>query len=78
MARRIDREIPRKLINTAYEVSVKKNSAGEIITSAKTELEVDGETITINNPACWWTVGFSKIEGDWTWENMDKHIKDNT
>ena len=40
--------------------------------------EVGGETFTVNNPACWWTVGFSKIEGDWTWENMDKHIKDNT
>ena len=40
--------------------------------------EVDEETITIKNSACWWTVGFSEIEGDWTWENMDKYIKDNT
>ncbi len=45
LARRIVGEIPRYLIIKAYDVSVKKNSSGEIISSAKAELEVDGETI---------------------------------
>ncbi len=45
LARRIVGEIPRYLIIKAYDVSVKKNSLGEIISSAKAELEVDGETI---------------------------------
>tara|TARA_Y100001934_G_scaffold234161_1_gene284035 strand:+ start:792 stop:1148 length:357 start_codon:yes stop_codon:yes gene_type:complete len=40
--------------------------------------EVNGETFTTNHPAQWWTVSFSELEGDWTWENMDKSIKDNT
>lgn len=38
--------------------------------------EIDGETTTVNNPAGWSTVAFIDIEGDWTWENMDKHILD--
>ena len=45
LARRRVGEIPRYLIIKAYDVSVKKNSLGEIISSAKAELEVDGETI---------------------------------
>ena len=45
LARRIVGEIPRYLIIKAYDVSVKKNSSGEIVSSAKAELEVDGETI---------------------------------
>ncbi len=45
LARRIVGEIPRYLIIKAYDVSVKKNSSGEIISSAKAELEVDGEKI---------------------------------
>ena len=39
--------------------------------------EVDGETFNVNNPACWWPVSFFELEGDWTWEKIDKHIKDN-
>ena len=45
LARRIVGEIPRYLIIKAYDVSVRKNFSGEIISSAKAELEVDGETI---------------------------------
>ena len=45
LARRIVGEIPRYLIIKTYDVSVKKNSAGDIISSAKAELEVDGEKI---------------------------------
>ncbi len=45
LARRIVGEIPRYLIIKAYDVSVKKNSLGAIVSSAKAELEVDGETI---------------------------------
>ena len=45
LARRIVGEIPRYLIIKAYDVSVKKNSSGEIVSSAKAELEVDGESI---------------------------------
>lgn len=45
LARRIVGEIPRFLIIKAYDVSVKKNAGGEIVSSAKAELEVDGETI---------------------------------
>jgi len=39
--------------------------------------EVDGETFTANNPASWWSVSFSELEGDWTWEKIHKYIKDN-
>ena len=45
LARRIIGEIPRFILINEYDVSVKKNSSGEIISSAKAELEVDGEKI---------------------------------
>ena len=45
LARRIIGEIPRYISITEYDVSVKKNSLGEIISSAKAQLEVDGEKI---------------------------------
>ena len=45
LARRIIGEIPRYISITEYDVSVKKNSAGEIVSSAKAQLEVDGEKI---------------------------------
>ena len=51
LARRIVGEIPRYLIIKAYDVSVKKNSSGNIISSAKAELEVDGETIVCEGRA---------------------------
>ncbi len=38
--------------------------------------EVEGETFTINNSACWWTVSFFELEGDWTWEKIDQYILD--
>ena len=45
LARRIIGEIPRFILIKEYDVSVKKNSSGEIISSAKAHLEVDGEKI---------------------------------
>ena len=45
LARRIMGEIPRYISITEYDVSVKKDSKGEIISSAKAHLEVDGEKI---------------------------------
>jgi len=45
LARRIVGEIPRYLSINEYDVTVKKNSAGEIVSSAKAELVVDGEKI---------------------------------
>jgi len=45
LARRIVGEIPRYLSINEYDVTVKKNSSGDIISSAKAELEVDGEKI---------------------------------
>ena len=45
LARRIIGEIPRYISITEYDVSVKKDSSGEIISSAKAQLEVDGEKI---------------------------------
>ena len=45
LARRIVGEIPRYISINEYDVSVKKNSLGEIISSAKAKLEVDGEKI---------------------------------
>ena len=45
LARRIMGEIPRYISITEYDVSVTKNSKGEIISSAKAHLEVDGEKI---------------------------------
>ncbi len=45
LARRIIGEIPRFILIKEYDVSVKKSSSGEIISSAKAHLEVDGEKI---------------------------------
>ena len=45
LARRIIGEIPRYISINEYDVSVKKNKSGEIISSAKAKLEVDGEKI---------------------------------
>lgn len=45
LARRIMGEIPRYISINEYDVGVKKNKSGEIISSAKAQLEVDGETI---------------------------------
>ena len=45
LARRIMSKIPRYILIKEYDVSVKKNSSGKIISSAKAHLEVDGEKI---------------------------------
>ncbi len=45
LARRIMGEIPRYISINEYDVSVKKNFNGKIISSAKAHLEVDGEKI---------------------------------
>ena len=45
LARRIIGEIPRYISINEYDVSVKKNSAGKIVSSAKAQLEVDGKKI---------------------------------
>ena len=45
MARRIIGEIPRFISINEYDVSVKKDKSGEIVSSAKAQLEVDGEKI---------------------------------
>jgi len=45
LARRIIGEIPRYISINEYDVSVKKNKLGEIVSSAKAQLEVDGEKI---------------------------------
>ncbi len=45
LARRIIGEIPRFISINEYDVSVKKNKFGEIVSSAKAQLEVDGEKI---------------------------------
>ena len=45
LARRIIAKIPRYISINQYDVSVKKNNKSEIISSAKAELEVDGEKI---------------------------------
>jgi len=45
LARRIIGEIPRYILIQEYDVSVKKNSTGEIISLARAQLEVDGEKI---------------------------------
>jgi len=45
LARRIMGEIPRFILINEYDVSVKKNLEGEIVSSAKAHLEVDGEKI---------------------------------
>ena len=46
LARRIIGEIPRYILIKEYDVSVKKDSSGKIISKAKAQLEVDGEKIT--------------------------------
>ena len=45
LARRINGEIPRFISIKEYDVTVKKNSAGKIVSTAKAHLEVDGEKI---------------------------------
>ena len=45
LARRIIGEIPVYISITEYDVSVKKDSSGNIISSAKAQLKVDGEKI---------------------------------
>ena len=45
LARRIMGKIPRYILINEYDVSVTKNSEGKIISSAKAQLEVDGEKI---------------------------------
>ena len=45
LARRLMGEIPRYILINEYDVSVKKNSAGEITSHARAQLEVDGEKI---------------------------------
>ena len=45
LARRLMGEIPRYISIKEYDVSVKKNSSGEIISSAKAQLEVDKKLI---------------------------------
>ena len=45
LARRIISEIPRYILIKGYDVSVKKDSSGKIISSARAQLEVDGEKI---------------------------------
>ncbi len=45
LARRIMGEIPRYILINEYDVSVKKNASGKIISCAKAQLEVDGEKI---------------------------------
>ena len=45
LARRIISEIPRYILIQEYDVSVKKDSSGKIISSARAQLEVDGEKI---------------------------------
>ena len=45
LARRIIGEIPRYISINEYDVSVKKDSTGKIVSSAKAQLEVDGQKI---------------------------------
>ncbi|MDA9603067.1 citramalate synthase [bacterium] len=45
LARRLMGEIPRYILINEYDVSVKKDSMGEIISHAKAQLEVDGQKI---------------------------------
>jgi len=45
LARRLMDEIPRYILINEYDVSVRKDSSGEIISHAKAQLEVDGEKI---------------------------------
>ena len=45
-------EIPRYISINEYDVGVKKNKSGEIISSAKAQLEVDGESIICEGEGC--------------------------
>ena len=45
LARRLMGEIPRYISINEYDVSVKKDNAGEIVSYAKAQLEVDGNKI---------------------------------
>jgi len=45
LARRLMGEIPRYISINEYDVSVKKDNAGEIVSHAKAQLEVDGDKI---------------------------------
>ncbi|MDC0031451.1 citramalate synthase [Candidatus Pelagibacter sp.] len=45
LARRIMGKIPRYILINEYDVSVQKNLAGKIVSSAKAHLEIDGEKI---------------------------------
>jgi len=45
LARRLMDEIPRYILINEYDVSVRKDSSGEIISHAKAQLEVDGKKI---------------------------------
>jgi 2-isopropylmalate synthase len=45
LARRLIGDIPRYILINEYDVSVKKDSTGEIISHAKAQLEVDGQKI---------------------------------
>jgi 2-isopropylmalate synthase len=45
LARRIMGKIPRYILINEYDVSVQKNLAGKIVSSAKAQLEIDGEKI---------------------------------
>ena len=45
LARRLIGDIPRYILISEYDVSVKKDNAGEIISFAKAQLEVDGQKI---------------------------------
>ena len=45
LARRLIGDIPRYIMINEYDVSVKKDSSGEIISHAKAQLEVDGQKI---------------------------------
>ena len=45
LARRLIGDIPRYIMINEYDVSVKKDSTGEIISHAKAQLEVDGQKI---------------------------------
>ena len=45
LARRLMGEIPRYISINEYDVSVKKDNAGEIVSYAKAQLEVDGDKI---------------------------------
>ena len=65
LARRVNGEIPRYISIKEYDVTVKKNSSGEIISIAKAHLEVDGEKIVCEG------------EGNGPVNALDKAIRNN-